>query len=167
MENEKPEFGKLTTDTYMIRKMGLDLPVNWLMKIAENLSDFRKKKGIISEIEITNPATGIKMLVNALWDTGSTYTCISSKVVEHLSLEEKGHYTLTLPQVISKIPNYDLTVKLDKNKSNHYLLRVGLFNSASDFDVILGLDLLVNGQLTMGVRNGIFYFEFTENVDLK
>lgn len=167
MKNKESKFGELTSDIYMIRKMGLDLPENWLMKIAENLSEFRKKKGIVSEIEIINSKTGVKMLVNALWDTGATYTCVSKKVVEHLGLEEKGYYTLTLPQFNSERPNYDLIIKLDQNRSNHYLLRVGLFDKAPDFDVILGLDMLINGQLTMGVRNGIFYFEFTENVDLK
>lgn len=146
-------------------KLGYIQPINWLMKIAENLREFRKKLGVVTEIEITNPITNKKYLVKALWDTGATYTCLSKKLAEEMKLEQVGFYNLTSPLgVISNVPSYNITLKVDPKRSAHYQIKAGVFEGSEDFDVALGLDLILNGKLSMWVENGIFNFEFIENI---
>lgn len=151
------------------RKLGYIVPINWLMKIATNLSAERKLRNIISEVEITNPITGVKYLVNAMWDTGATYTCLSSDFAKRGEFQQRGYYNLIHPfsRVLSGVPNYDISLKLDTEKTAHYVLRAGTFEGSGEFDVIIGLDMFMYGQITMGVKNNVFYFEFVENIYLK
>lgn len=149
------------------KKLGYIQPINWLMKIAENLKDFRNKLGVISEIEIQNPKTGETRLLKALWDTGATYTCISKTIVEDMKLTQVGVYNLTTPLCTTSLPNYDITLKIHSEKTAHYQIKAGVFEGNNNFDVILGLDMLLQGKLTMWVENGVFNFEFIENIDNK
>lgn len=146
------------------RKLGYIQPINWLMKIAENLREFRKKLGVVTEIEVTNPQTKERCIVKALWDTGATYTCLSKKMVEEMKLEQSGTYNLLTPLgVNNNVPSYNITLRLDTNKSAHYQIKAGVFEGSKDFDIVLGLDLILNGRLSMWVENGVFNFEFIEN----
>lgn len=146
------------------RKLGYIQPINWLMKIVENLREFRNKKGVISEIEVTNPVTREKFLVRALWDTGATFTCLSSALVEKMGLKPVGSYELHMPTFTTSVNKYDITLKIDPKRTAHYQVKAGTFEVAPDFDVILGLDILINGRLTMWVEDGVFNFEFIENI---
>ncbi len=137
-------------------------PLNWLMKISTSLKEFRKNAGILTTVEISNPKTSKKMLVKALWDTGATFTCISPRALEMLALEEKGFYILSLPNSTTEVKNYSMLLKVDPNKTPQYELTVGVFESSNEFDIIIGLDLILNGKLSIWVEKGVFNFEFDD-----
>jgi hypothetical protein len=139
------------------------------MKISINLSAERKLKYIISKVEITNPKTGAKHLVDAMWDTGATFTCISYDFAKRCGFIIKDSYDLLHPTggFKTEVPNYEITLRLDTQKTAHYDLKAGSFEGSEEFDVIIGMDMFIYGQLSMGVKNNIFQFEFIENIYLK
>lgn len=146
-------------------QLGYIQPINWLMKIAENLREFREKLGVVTEIEVTNPITSEKRHVRALWDTGATYTCVSKQLSEEMKLEIIGEYKLIGPlMAVTHVPSFNITLRLNQNKSAHYQIKAGMFEGNKDFDVVLGLDMILNGKLSMWVENGVFNFEFIENI---
>lgn len=99
--------------------------------------------------------------VTALWDTGSTYTCISEKLIEKLSIDSNSNsdfvYT-SYGKIKSKtydiivILNDQLEIPVDASKHNHI--------HEEGVDLLIGMDIIFRGDFAISTYNEETCFSF-------
>lgn len=89
----------------------------------------------------------------ALWDTGSTRTCISKRIAKELGLKPKSKF--------KKHKEYEASIRLasDFSFSDIELLE---YKMPPGIDVIIGMDIISKGELVFipDPENRIGYFRF-------
>lgn len=100
--------------------------------------------------------------VRALWDTGATCTCISEALAARLGLQ---------PDDIGKVNGannqpFDVPVYTVQLKMGHFALPflrvVGLPMDGQEHDVIIGMDVMTKGDLSITNYNGKTILTFRE-----
>jgi hypothetical protein len=90
--------------------------------------------------------------VNALWDTGATASCISKALAEKIGLISVGRRKLKGISEIYKANEYII----DLNLNNGVVInnaRVAEFLNCDNFDVIIGMDIITLGDLSITNSN--------------
>lgn len=84
----------------------------------------------------------------AVWDTGTTNTCISPKVVERLKMRPSGREGKVTANGIIRTPMYYATIQLPNN-----VIIGGIPVSCADLgdycDVLIGMDVITQGDFSI------------------
>ena len=94
----------------------------------------------------------------AIWDTGATNTCISKKVVTSLGLQQTGVAAVTGVHGTENRPTYLVNLTLP-NKVRFPVLKVTELKFVGG-DVLIGMDIIVNGDLAITNFDGKTAFSF-------
>lgn len=98
--------------------------------------------------------------VNALWDTGATACCISERLAKKLKLEIIDTTSVTHAKGKSdNVPVYLGTILL-LNKIAFPNQRIVQFVPQNNFDLIIGMNLIINGDFSITNVGGKTTFSF-------
>ena len=98
---------------------------------------------------------------NGIWDTGSSRTIISQKVVNDLQLTSVGTTQVKQLQVKGEVVREVFLMNIAL--APHIIfsnVRVGLVLLPPGFDVILGLDIITRGNFSLSQKNGKTIVDF-------
>ena len=95
---------------------------------------------------------------NALWDTGATNTVISPEIVEILGLKQTGKSSISAYGGIVETCTY----KIDLCFENGYKIQnlEVMSGDYSDYDVLIGMDVITQGDLLISTVEGKTSFCF-------
>lgn len=114
---------------------------------------------LVNEVEVSD-GDGAARRYSAQWDTGAQRTCISQKVVCELSLVQFGCIRLTSPAGEECVPTYKVELLLPNNVAIvNYEVPLAHFDAA-DVDVLVGLDVITNGEFAVGCDGERTQFTF-------
>lgn len=115
------------------------------------------KRGDTIESFIKNISSGKKY--RCLIDTGSTTTGINRKIIEELDLEYSETVLQATPNATTRVNCYKASFLLPNNTPIH---SEGCIEINNEIDVILGMDVMRYGNLSIKNRNGIttIFFQF-------
>lgn len=91
--------------------------------------------------------------VSAIWDTGATQTCISTHIVKELGLTAIGYETVHTANGITDVGQYIVDVVLP-NRINVKGARVNEFTGGPSIDMLIGMDIISKGDLSITNANG-------------
>jgi hypothetical protein len=104
-------------------------------------------------VKLCNPLDESFHDVTALLDTGADVSCVSSQVVSLLSLQAIGKsFTRTASGFIPVTYHY-INIVLPKGIVFNNLL-VSEFTGAPSFDMLIGMDIIAQGDLAITSENG-------------
>lgn len=111
-------------------------------------------KGKLNQIrsEVTISAAS-SITVNAIWDTGASGTCISRKVAQALKLIPIGMSSHNTAAGTIDCYDYIVDVVLPNNVCIQKV-RVSDFLGGPDLDVLIGMDIISTGDLSITNANG-------------
>ena len=126
-----------------------------------------KAKSLLTPINIYNKDNNnpnfksIKDSYNALWDTGSNMTVISSDLASELNLTPVGIMNVDTANGQFKAQKYIISITLP-NKLNIENLAVSSGKLGNGIDLLIGLDLITLGDFSITNVNNktIFSFRF-------
>jgi predicted aspartyl protease len=95
---------------------------------------------------------------NGLWDTGATNTVITKRVATELNLAPRGKITSFHANGKTEVETYYINIVLPNNVGFQYL-RVAE-GTLKDFDVLIGMDIIGQGEFMLTHENGKHVFEF-------
>lgn len=105
---------------------------------------------------------------NAAWDTGATDTIISPSIVVELGLQPTGKTSISSYGGAVEVNTYTIDLCF-QNGTKIENLEV-LSGEYCDYDVLIGMDVITQGDFCVSTKNGktSFYFRTPgEGVDLK
>ena len=128
---------------------------------------------MVNSVESKDPV--LEYSYPALIDTGATGSCISSKVVQDLSLTPKGKKKITSVTEIKSVTEYDINLYIPISKivpvveesaedktlmslHPYKSLRVTELHHGASFDVLLGMDILL--QCNFILAHGEFIISY-------
>ena len=94
-----------------------------------------------------------------LWDTGSTSTLISSKVVSELGLKPYGRCLVSDNSTVDERDTYLIHVGLPTG--NTAINVEAMLTLSEDYDVIIGMDIIASGNFKLTNENGKSVFSFS------
>ncbi len=96
---------------------------------------------------------------NAAWDTGATNTVITPEVIQALGLSASGKQAVSTFSGIVEVNTYliDLCFENGYRIAN---LQVLSGEGYSDYDVLIGMDVITNGDFCVSTVNGETIFSF-------
>lgn len=98
---------------------------------------------------------------NCLWDTGSTATLISENVVNNLGLKPYGKCLVSDNSTIDERETYLIHVGLPSGET---AINVeAMLTLSKDYDVVIGMDIITNGNFLLTNSNGKSSFSFQMN----
>jgi len=102
----------------------------------------------------------ISYKANALWDTGSTNSCISTNVVKALSLIPTGQKDIRTPSGKDTVNTYlvNITLPNDVVIPNIEVCDSKIGNQG--LDLLVGMDIITRGDLSVTNFNGQTVFSF-------
>lgn len=120
---------------------------------------------LIIDCALTKPSeqvSGIKQDVKALWDTGAQITCISQKLVDALALQPEDSIDITgAENQAFKTEVYGIQLIMGKFVIP-YLRVAKLSMENSNHDMIIGMDVIGKGDLSITNYNGRTFLTFRE-----
>ena len=115
---------------------------------------------IVTPVKIKNVLNGREKVVNAVWDTGATYSAATKRVVDELDLFEmaKG-VTNGIAGTVIGSTRMALTFPGNRKYATWAEMNEVL-ELPGDFDVLLGLDVISRGDLHLTQEQDGLWFEF-------
>lgn len=100
------------------------------------------------------------LLINALWDTGSSGSVISSDLVTQLNLKSIGSANVgtTSSSFVSNI--YNVTLLLNKKQRFTLMVTESQQLSGSGIDFLVGMDIISLGDFAISTHDGLICFSF-------
>lgn len=108
---------------------------------------------IITDVYIGKESNFIKY--KAIWDTGSSETTISEKVVKQLNLNKHGYVILSTINGERKSDKYLCLLSLIGH-SKSISINPACFGNRNDFDIIIGMDIISYGKFLLENDNFSF-----------
>lgn len=106
---------------------------------------------LISKVEIFSNGNSPKT-VNALWDTGATTSCISDKLVNELQLLSIKESVLNTASGRQNTFVYGISIRIAE-KFSVSNVNVNCAKLDNNFDIIIGMDIIGQGDLSVGSTN--------------
>ena len=102
------------------------------------------------------------IIVNAIWDTGATNSCISRKTIEQLALlpKENRNFYSALNSEIKEVPMYKVDVIISNDIYYDEVLVAESNTEIQGFDFIIGMDIISQGDFAISNCNGKTTFVF-------
>jgi len=101
-----------------------------------------------------------RLVVKAKWDTGATTTCISKDVVRALKLTPVGSASVTTSNHSSAVDMYKVDIILPNNHKCRDLKVVSSQINNPSHDVLIGMDIITQGDFAVSNHNGKTVFTF-------
>ena len=103
---------------------------------------------------------GSMMAVNALWDTGSTESLISEKIVKMIEpiLKNKSKYVTR--DVVIECETYAISLSLSDEITFRDVLMKKADLSDKNVDIIIGMDIISRGDFEIRNYNNLVEFAF-------
>lgn len=92
--------------------------------------------------------------VKAVWDTGSRTSCISRRLAKELDLQETGRMIVITPSGTIEMPVHRIDLVLWEDLSFNDLAVVEYPLENHDCDILIGMDVISRGKLTVDSREG-------------
>ena len=99
--------------------------------------------------------------VKALWDTGSTQSCISKRLAEKLKAHEIGTRVNILPAGTCDSKTYNVTIKISEDLIFNDMLVVEYPLENHDVDFLIGMDVIARGDFSIRNVGGKTKLSFT------
>ena len=96
----------------------------------------------------------------ALWDTGATQSCISDRMANDLSLEIVGFVDISSAVGIHQVPVYCANLVLPNHLVFQEMELIQFTYTDDDCDLIIGMDIMTQGDLAMTNLEGRTVFSF-------
>jgi gag-polyprotein putative aspartyl protease len=96
----------------------------------------------------------------ALWDTGATQSCISDRLAEELGLEAEDFVKVATASGIVRLPIYTLHLALPNHIVFDSIEVIEFAYGDDDCDLIIGMDIMTQGDLAMTNQAGRTVFSF-------
>lgn len=96
----------------------------------------------------------------ALWDTGATQSCISDRLAEELELEADGFVDVATATGIARLSVYTIHLVLPNRLVFHSVQAMGFTYGDDDCDLIIGMDIMTQGDLSLTNMEGRTVFSF-------
>lgn len=97
--------------------------------------------------------------VIAIWDTGATKTCISYKLAKALNIIPLGFAKAHTAAGIARMEEYSIRVELPGSIICSSI-RCGSFPGSGDVHVLIGMDIITTGDLSITNAGGKTYVSF-------
>lgn len=112
-----------------------------------------------------NPATATSYpepnTFKALWDTGATHTVITQAVVDRCGLIPTGMTHVSGVHGTAMVETYLANIMLPNSVGFHSLrVTKGIFGQV-DFDILIGMDIIAQGDFTISHPDGKTQFSFS------
>ena len=111
-------------------------------------------KKILTNVYLFNDSKTIQVYT-ALWDTGSTESLISSKVVKELNLNKMGEVEISSINETSKVNRWKCNLLLNGH-SKSISFAPAEYSSRKECDIIIGMDIISCGKFL--IENDKFSF---------
>lgn len=98
--------------------------------------------------------------VKAQWDTGATGTCISKELVNKLKLIPTGLVNVHTPSGIGTMNKYMINLVLNNEVRFVNLSVMDSEIGKQGIDVLIGMDIISNGDFAVSNYDGKTYFSF-------
>lgn len=133
-------------------------------------------KSVITDVIISLPFDPRKQnqpdhpgtVTKALWDTGASQTCISKKIADGLQLNPTGSQMVHHAAGVHVVGTYFVSALLP-NQVGVPNIRVCEFSGNDGFDVLIGMDIITQGDFSITNVNGISIVSFrtpsTKSID--
>jgi hypothetical protein len=97
--------------------------------------------------------------VNAIWDTGATHTAISKRLADKLKLIPVGKTEVNGVNEVTIVNTHLVNITLP-NKIGFVDCRVTEALNLGEFDVLIGMDIIMCGDFSVSHANGHTKFSF-------
>jgi gag-polyprotein putative aspartyl protease len=115
----------------------------------------------IFEIERVLPEQTQVFWKKALWDTGATQCCISDRLAIELGLEAEDYVEVSTATGIAEFPIYFIHLVLPNRLVFHNIEVIEFsYGDDDDCDLIIGMDIMTQGDLSMTNQEGRTVFSF-------
>jgi hypothetical protein len=111
------------------------------------------------EESITAETLGISWK-KALWDTGATQCCISDRLATELDIPQVDFVDVATAAGIIQFPVHKMHLILPNNLVFHDLEAIGFTYADDDCDLIIGMDIMTQGDLSLTNMEGRTVFSF-------
>jgi predicted aspartyl protease len=101
-----------------------------------------------------------KAEIKALWDTGANGCCISRRIASNLSMTPYMNQEVTTFHGTSTAPVFAIDVILPDGKSI-VTVPATAFNATREYDVIIGMDIITMGDMSLKHYQGKEMFLFS------
>ena len=98
--------------------------------------------------------------VPALWDTGATQTCISSRIAEALELPVRGTSTAITPSGKGLFSSYLIDIELPNGIVVSGMRVMGTEIHRQGLGVLIGMDVISQGDFAVSCKDGKTQFTF-------
>ncbi len=96
----------------------------------------------------------------ALWDTGATHTSISDRLAAQLDLEPFAFVEVATSAGLVQMPIYSVHFVLPSRLVFLNIQAIGFIYTDDDCDIIIGMDIMTQGDLSMTNMEGRTVFSF-------
>ena len=110
-----------------------------------------QERTIDTDIYISSPYNNVKQKINAVWDTGATFSSININVVEKLGLIPIGKTTSNTANGQCEVYLYLINLILPNNIFIKQLVVTG--SNLGKKDMLIGMDVISMGQFTIYANN--------------
>lgn len=93
-----------------------------------------------------------------IWDTGSTETIVSEKVLSDLKPNKQGYASINTIHGENKSDRYILQLSIDGH-SQSIKINPACFGKSREFDVIIGMDIIQHGLFILDHGNFSFVIQ--------
>ena len=125
--------------------------------------------GVVNQLNITcaitlpqAPVAGVQQNITALWDTGAQITCISQALAARLNLQPQGSTRINGANNQPFLVNEYSVQLIMGNFVIPFLMVAELNMQNTGHDVIIGMDVISKGDLTITNFNGRTVLTFRE-----
>ncbi|MFZ4632796.1 MAG: retroviral-like aspartic protease family protein [Saprospiraceae bacterium] len=112
------------------------------------------------ELENVSPDDYRVRWKKALWDTGATQSCISDRLAEELGLEVDGFVDVATAMGIVRLSVYTIHLVLPSRLVFNSIQAIGFTYGDDDCDLIIGMDIMTQGDLSLTNMEGRTVFSF-------
>lgn len=105
--------------------------------------------------------TSLPRSIKALWDTGATHTAISDRLAAEMEIPSEDFARVSTASGILRVPVYLIQLGLP----NHFVFEEVevvefAYSDEDDFDLIIGMDVMTQGDLAITNFEGKTVFSF-------